>query len=326
MCRPSTRTRCARSTASSATSACAPTATSSTSRSSGSSPITSTTRTSSRSSAARCTTRSTSSSSAAASVGCSPAPACVRPASRICGSSRRAATSAARGTGTAIPERAVRRRVVRLPAAARRARLRSEGEVHPGAGDPRTQPGDRPPFRPVPRRAVPDRGHRVPLGRSGPPLDHLDESWRRAPGAVRLHGERPAAPSEAPRHPRHRDATPAIRSTPAAGITPTPVATPTADSPDWPTNASASSARARPPCSACPHLGAHAEHLYVFQRTPSSIDVRNNRPTDPEWAASLQPGWQTAPDGELQHPRLGRASSRRTWSTTAGPTSSAGCC
>jgi cyclohexanone monooxygenase len=43
-----------------------------------------------------------------------------------------------------------------------------------------------------------------------------------------------------------------------------------------------------------PHLGAGAKHLYVFQRTPSSIDVRNNRPTDPEWAASLQPGWQQA--------------------------------
>jgi len=41
-----------------------------------------------------------------------------------------------------------------------------------------------------------------------------------------------------------------------------------------------------------PHLGAGAKRLYVFQRTPSSIDVRNNRPTDPEWAASLEPGWQ----------------------------------
>ena len=41
-----------------------------------------------------------------------------------------------------------------------------------------------------------------------------------------------------------------------------------------------------------PHLGANAEHLYVFQRTPSSVDVRNNRETDPEWAASLEPGWQ----------------------------------
>ena len=41
-----------------------------------------------------------------------------------------------------------------------------------------------------------------------------------------------------------------------------------------------------------PHLAASAKQLYVFQRTPSSIDVRANKPTDPEWAASLQPGWQ----------------------------------
>jgi cyclohexanone monooxygenase len=41
-----------------------------------------------------------------------------------------------------------------------------------------------------------------------------------------------------------------------------------------------------------PHLAAAAKHLYVFQRTPSSIDVRNNRPTDPVWAGALQPGWQ----------------------------------
>jgi cyclohexanone monooxygenase len=47
---------------------------------------------------------------------------------------------------------------------------------------------------------------------------------------------------------------------------------------------------------AVPHLGAGVEggagHLYVFQRTPSSVDVRANRPTDPEWARSLKPGWQ----------------------------------
>jgi cyclohexanone monooxygenase len=40
-----------------------------------------------------------------------------------------------------------------------------------------------------------------------------------------------------------------------------------------------------------PHLGAGAEHLYVFQRTPSSVDVRQDAPTDSEWAASLEPGW-----------------------------------
>lgn len=43
---------------------------------------------------------------------------------------------------------------------------------------------------------------------------------------------------------------------------------------------------------AIPHLAEGAKHLYVFQRTPSSIDVRNNQPTDPAWVASLTPGWQ----------------------------------
>ena len=41
-----------------------------------------------------------------------------------------------------------------------------------------------------------------------------------------------------------------------------------------------------------PHLGEAAKQLYVFQRTPSSVDVRNNAETDPAWAASLEPGWQ----------------------------------
>ena len=43
-----------------------------------------------------------------------------------------------------------------------------------------------------------------------------------------------------------------------------------------------------------PHLSVGAKELFVFQRTPSSIDVRDNRPTDPEWAAGLKPGWQKA--------------------------------
>lgn len=43
-----------------------------------------------------------------------------------------------------------------------------------------------------------------------------------------------------------------------------------------------------------PALGRHAKQLYVFQRTPSSVDTRGNKPTDPEWAQSLEPGWQRA--------------------------------
>ncbi|MEE8244932.1 MAG: NAD(P)/FAD-dependent oxidoreductase [Pseudomonadales bacterium] len=41
-----------------------------------------------------------------------------------------------------------------------------------------------------------------------------------------------------------------------------------------------------------PYVGAHAEHLYLFQRTPSSVDLRGNSPTDPEWVETLEPGWQ----------------------------------
>ena len=41
-----------------------------------------------------------------------------------------------------------------------------------------------------------------------------------------------------------------------------------------------------------PFLGAYAKELYVFQRTPSSVDLRGNKPTNPEWYGSLEPGWQ----------------------------------
>ena len=42
-----------------------------------------------------------------------------------------------------------------------------------------------------------------------------------------------------------------------------------------------------------PHLARACRELYVFQRTPSSVDVRDNRRTDPEWFAEIaKPGWQ----------------------------------
>ena len=43
-----------------------------------------------------------------------------------------------------------------------------------------------------------------------------------------------------------------------------------------------------------PPLARAAQHLYLFQRTPSSVDARDNSRTDPDWWASLQPGWQQA--------------------------------
>ena len=42
-----------------------------------------------------------------------------------------------------------------------------------------------------------------------------------------------------------------------------------------------------------PRVAEMADHLFVVQRTPTSVGIRANRPTDPVWAASLKPGWQT---------------------------------
>lgn len=42
-----------------------------------------------------------------------------------------------------------------------------------------------------------------------------------------------------------------------------------------------------------PHVARDAKQLFVFQRTPSSVDERNNQPIDPDWFASVsEPGWQ----------------------------------
>ena len=45
---------------------------------------------------------------------------------------------------------------------------------------------------------------------------------------------------------------------------------------------------------AVPYLGEYTKELHVFQRTPSSVDLRRNRPTDEAWYRSLKPGWQRA--------------------------------
>lgn len=41
-----------------------------------------------------------------------------------------------------------------------------------------------------------------------------------------------------------------------------------------------------------PYLAKDAKRLYVVQRTPSTVGVRGNKPTEPAWSASLQRGWQ----------------------------------
>ena len=41
-----------------------------------------------------------------------------------------------------------------------------------------------------------------------------------------------------------------------------------------------------------PRLAEHAQHVSVFQRTPSAVAPRHNRPTDADWYRSLPAGWQ----------------------------------
>lgn len=43
---------------------------------------------------------------------------------------------------------------------------------------------------------------------------------------------------------------------------------------------------------AAPFLAAYSKHLYVVQRTPSSVDERPNPATDKKWFQALAPGWQ----------------------------------
>jgi cation diffusion facilitator CzcD-associated flavoprotein CzcO len=53
-------------------------------------------------------------------------------------------------------------------------------------------------------------------------------------------------------------------------------------------------------------LAAAAKHVYVFQRTPSAIGVRGNRPTAPDFADGLEPGWQQDRMDNFQAIMLGR--------------------
>jgi cation diffusion facilitator CzcD-associated flavoprotein CzcO len=43
-----------------------------------------------------------------------------------------------------------------------------------------------------------------------------------------------------------------------------------------------------------PHLAAGAKRLFVFQRTPSSVDIRDDHDTDEAWFRAQPPGWHEA--------------------------------
>ncbi|MEG3143617.1 NAD(P)/FAD-dependent oxidoreductase [Sphingomonas sp. RT2P30] len=55
-----------------------------------------------------------------------------------------------------------------------------------------------------------------------------------------------------------------------------------------------------------PYLGRYAKKLHVIQRTPSSVDARDNRPTDPDWFRSQEPGWQEKRIRNFHHAAMER--------------------
>ena len=58
---------------------------------------------------------------------------------------------------------------------------------------------------------------------------------------------------------------------------------------------------------AVPPLAESAKHLYVFQRTPSAIGERGNRPTEADFGKDFEPGWQRARMDNFQAIMMGRA-------------------
>ena len=56
-----------------------------------------------------------------------------------------------------------------------------------------------------------------------------------------------------------------------------------------------------------PALGEGSKEFYVFQRTPSAVNVRANRATDMEWAKSSEARLADGADGELPQHRQRRA-------------------
>ncbi len=112
------------------------------------------------------------------------------------------------------------------------------------------------------------------------PVDRPDQPGRRVHRAVRRHGHRAAARAEAARHPRHRDVQrPLVPHQPVGLRLHRRRPGRRADGPASPTSASRSSAPARPRCSASRTWPRACRELFVFQRTPSSVDVRG-QPAD----------------------------------------------
>ena len=234
-------------------------------------------------------------SSAAASAACCRRPAARGRASTTSGSSSRAATSAAPGTGTATRARsATPSRTSTCRCSRRSGYIPTEKYAKAPEIFEHCQRIARA-LRPLPNALFQTAGHRARLGRGRRAVDRLDRPGRRVHGPLRGMAHRAAAAS------RSCPGVPGIETFEGH----------TFHTSRWdydytggdsdgrpdrtsPTSGSRSSAPARRRSSASRTSAPSAEHLYVFQRTPSAVDGARNRPTDPSGSPSLEPGWQRA--------------------------------
>ena len=183
-------------------------------------------------------------------------------------------------------------------------------------------------IRPLRRGGFPYPGTHGALGRRDQALAADHESRRRHPCAVRGHGAGLIQPAEAARNPRHQGLREHRRPRVpfrALGLRLYRRRCQRRAAQAGTTNASHSSARGLPASSWC----------HTWSRCPAPLRVpadavigRRARqpPTDPQWAKSLQPGWQEerkrnfhswSPFG------TGSPSANRIWSATSGPNSAA---
>ena len=130
------------------------------------------------------------------------------------------------------------------------------------------------------------------VGRRSRPLDHRHRSRR--PDDRPRRSPWPTARSTGPSCPASKASTTirVTRSTPAGGTTTTRAAATKATSIGLSDKRVGIIGTGATAVQCVPHLGASAKELYVFQRTPSSVDVRNNRETPPDFVDGLEPGWQ----------------------------------
>ena len=131
------------------------------------------------------------------------------------------------------------------------------------------------------------------LGRGEIALADQDQSRRRLHRAVHRHGHRAAARAEAARHCRHRSFKGHSFHTSrwdydyTGGDPAGALMDKLADKRVGIIGTGATSVQC------VPHLARACKELYVFQRTPSSVDVRANAPIDPDWFSGIAtPGWQ----------------------------------